>query len=81
MRMGPSMAWICPLQPARNARAFHHPSSDGVAVPGSKKNGIRPHREAGSVWAKPLVVTAVVQKGAEAPGSTLPTMWKWLWSM
>ena len=23
MRMGPSMAWICPLQPAQNDRAFH----------------------------------------------------------
>ena len=27
MRMGPSMAWICPLQPARNDRAFHRPNS------------------------------------------------------
>ncbi len=27
MRMGPSMAWICPLQqPAQNDRAFHRPS-------------------------------------------------------
>jgi len=25
MRMGPSMAWICPLQPAQNDRAFHRP--------------------------------------------------------
>jgi len=27
MRMGPSMAWICPLQPARNDRAFHRPGA------------------------------------------------------
>ena len=27
MRMGPSMAWICPLQPAQNDPAFHRPSS------------------------------------------------------
>jgi len=31
MRMGPSMAWICPLQPAQNDRAFHRPMSEAGA--------------------------------------------------
>ena len=33
MRMGPSMAWICPLQPAQNDRAFHRPTPDRPGWP------------------------------------------------
>jgi len=54
MRMGPSMAWLCPLQPAQNDRAFHRPRSERVLLSRSLC-GFQRQR-------KPRIVRSVVEE-------------------